>query len=137
MKTSASAPSFTKAAACPSRTMSLAPYLISLSARGKRQTMVSRESSSHWMMSMSSFLSLSKMPMMDLLCERHDNAPGGEWRYKPGQILQGQDYFFGDLLGRDGQVSPMNYITFTQNRLFRAVIVFSRIRSSASHTRCT
>ena len=54
VNTSASCPSLMKTAACPSRTVSLAPYLIALSRRSNRHTMVSRVSSSHEMTSMNS-----------------------------------------------------------------------------------
>src|SRR5215831_3224712 len=64
---SASWPSFTKAAFWPSRTVSFAPILISLSRRGKRYARRSLlDGSVHSMMSISSPLSLSQRPMVVL-----------------------------------------------------------------------
>src|SRR5206468_572668 len=48
-------------ATCDSRTISCAPFLISLSSSGKRKESVSRESSVHSMMSMNCFLMKSRM----------------------------------------------------------------------------
>src|SRR5262247_1903207 len=48
-------PKYTNCATCDSRTMSCAPFLISLSSSGKRNDSVSRESSVHSMMSMNCF----------------------------------------------------------------------------------
>src|SRR5262249_18979877 len=60
--TSASLPWVTEAAAWPSPTGSLAPYLISLLYRGKRYAITWLSSGSvHWMMSMNSPRSLSNM----------------------------------------------------------------------------
>src|SRR6056297_4359389 len=52
MKVSANCPSWTNTAAWLSRTVSLAPYLISWTSRSNRQTMVSRVASVQWMTSM-------------------------------------------------------------------------------------
>ena len=71
VKTSAIVPSLTNTATWPSRTISLAPILISFSWRGKRQTIVSRLSSVHSMMSISSPRSLSMNPTV---------------LYSPGQV---------------------------------------------------
>jgi hypothetical protein len=74
--TSASAPSRTNAAAWLSRTISFAPFLISFSYRGNRQTIVSRVSSSHSMMSISSPVSLSHKAMRS----SSDVVPRGSYR---------------------------------------------------------
>src|SRR4029450_8225567 len=58
---SPNSPRYTNCATCDSRTMSCAPFLISLSSSGKRYDSVSRESSVHSMMSMNCFLRKSMM----------------------------------------------------------------------------
>src|SRR5690349_12401621 len=56
-------PRYTNCAVCDSRTMSCAPFLISLSSSGNRNDSVSRESSVHSMMSMNCFFRKSMMAM--------------------------------------------------------------------------
>jgi len=65
--TSATWPSLTNTAICDSRTVSEAPFWISISAIGKRQASVPSPDSVHWMMSMNCFLMKSIRAMAALL----------------------------------------------------------------------
>ncbi|MCY1369099.1 hypothetical protein D9M69_561180 [compost metagenome] len=62
--TSATWPSLTNTAICDSRTVSEAPFWISISAIGKRQASVPSPDSVHWMMSMNCFLMKSIRAMV-------------------------------------------------------------------------
>src|SRR5262249_54404621 len=85
--TSASWPSLTNAAACPSRTISFAPFLISLLCRGNRWARISFWLGSvHSMMSMNWPETHSRSPMMSLREVRGDGVivtgPAAQWQPK-------------------------------------------------------
>src|SRR5262245_11895173 len=71
--TSATWPSFTNAAICDSRTVSCAPYWISMSCIGYRYARVVSSSSVHWMTSMNCFLMKSISAMGPPGCQRNGN----------------------------------------------------------------
>src|SRR5215510_13010354 len=105
-KTSASLPSFTKTAVCPSRTISFAPFLISCARTGKRQTRMSWLSSNHSMISMNWVVMRSQMAPMLSRFYTNDPTQVNLQHGKRAHEMVTETVEFGSRKGR----SPLTFV---------------------------